>query len=62
MSKRFILTLAVQTLLIGVLWAYGFMQKNMADRNADDVYRQRQIADQMQVENKRLKELLKNCR
>lgn len=62
MNKKFILTLAVQTLFIGVLWAYGFMQKNMAEHNADEAYRQRQISDQIQFENNQLKEELKKCR
>jgi hypothetical protein len=62
MNKRFILILAAQTLLIGFLWAYGFAQKNEADRNADDAYRQRQISEEIQFENVKLKEELKNCR
>ncbi len=62
MNKRVILMLASQTILIGFLWAYGFSQKNEADRHAGDAYSQRKLTEQIQLENTKLKEELKNCR
>ncbi|MBL7865586.1 MAG: hypothetical protein JNK10_11950 [Cyclobacteriaceae bacterium] len=62
MNRKLITILGAQTLMIGALWAYGYVQQNAAARDADEANRQKQISKQLQFEKQVLERELKNCR
>jgi hypothetical protein len=62
MNRKLLIVLVAQTLLIGVFWVYGFIQKIEAERSADEAQRSLQISEQLRFENDQLKSELKNCR
>ncbi|MFZ6009802.1 MAG: hypothetical protein ACOYXT_05580 [Bacteroidota bacterium] len=66
MKRKFIISLVIQTILIGMFFIYAFIQKREADRQrelADEQMRKsEQLYSELNKEIENLKDEIKNCR